>query len=39
MREAAEQASDPAEAIKALPRTPIFALVSEIDYALAHGGD
>jgi hypothetical protein len=39
MREAAEQASDPAEAIKALPRTPIFALVSEIDYALAHGED
>jgi hypothetical protein len=39
MREAAEQSSNPSEAIKALPQTRIFGLVAEIDYRLANGGD
>lgn len=37
MREAAEQAPDVAEAIKALPKGGMFALVPEIDYYLAQG--
>jgi hypothetical protein len=39
MREAAEQSSNPSEAIKALPKSRMFDLVAEIDYWLANGGD
>lgn len=37
MRESAEQSSHPAEAIKALPRSRMIALVAEVDYFLANG--
>ena len=39
MREAAEQSSNPGEAIKALPKHRMLDMVTEIDYWLANGGD